>query len=94
MKYTKCNYTVFFALNFPLRMQKVQFKTLFEKIYFLLSNTSWSLMIQAQKYTSLAFAYYDGIRATDKLTEIQKIQVVRSVYIYVLLFTTKNDRRR
>jgi hypothetical protein len=34
-------------------------------------------MISTQKLTSLAFAYYDGMRPEEKLNEDQKSQVIR-----------------
>lgn len=33
-------------------------------------------MIMTQKLTSLAFAYYDGMRPTEKLTDDQKNQAI------------------
>ena len=34
-------------------------------------------MISTQKLTSLAFAYYDGIRPVSDLNDDQKAQVIR-----------------
>ena len=35
------------------------------------------MMITTQKLTSFAFAYYDGMRPVEKLTEDQKSQAIR-----------------
>lgn len=35
------------------------------------------MMIITEKLTSLAFAYYDGMRPEDKLTADQKSQAIR-----------------
>ena len=34
------------------------------------------MMISTQKLTALGFAYYDGMRSQDALTDDQKTQVV------------------
>ncbi len=34
-------------------------------------------MITTQKITALAFAYYDGIKSLETLTEDQKTQVIK-----------------
>ena len=35
------------------------------------------LMITTQKLTALSFAYYDGMRPTEKLSSDQKSQVIK-----------------
>ena len=35
------------------------------------------MMISTQKLTSLAFAYYDGLKPAEQLSEDQKTQVIR-----------------
>ena len=42
------------------------------------------MMVITQKLTSLAFAYYDGMRSEEKLNADQKSQAIRYFYLFEL----------
>ncbi len=49
-------------------------------------------MVNVQKITSLAFAYYDGGRQETMLTADQKQQAVR--YIFISTSSATNEKQR